>query len=326
MTQVLSVDDLPPRKRLGAWQDLVSRVLLPVEVSTDVRVGFHGLLQLTELGPLRLSELSADAQLLRRTQRLISASDPECYLVVIPQRARGVLRQDDREAWLCPGDMAICDATRPYEIAPSGPFHLLVVTCPRRLLRLNPAAVQQLTAVRFSGRTGIAAMASKLLSGLPTQLRQCDECSAVQLADIVIDLLFTAFVQHLRDGELISGSQKRLLRQVVRFVEDNLHDPELGPAVIASAVHISTRYVHKLFEMEGTTLGTWIRTRRLERCRRDLVDPAHGSRSVSSVGARWGLADPSRFSRLFRERYQLTPREYRLHHSSDELLRASGDV
>jgi AraC-like DNA-binding protein len=322
---VLSVDDIPPRKRLGAWQELVSRVLLPVEVSTDVRVGFHGRLQLTELGPLRLSELSADVQLLRRTQRLISTDDPECYLVVIPQRGPGALRQDDREAWLCPGDLAICDSTRPYEIAPSGPLNLLVVTCPRRLLRLDPAEVQQLTAVSFSGQTGIAAMASKLLSGLPAQLRRCDECSAVQLADIVIDLLFTAFVQHLRNGELPSDSQQRLLRQVVRFVEDNLHDPELGPALVASAVHISTRYVHKLFEMEGTTVGAWIRTRRLERCRRDLVDPALRSKPVSSVGARWGLADPSRFSRLFRERFQLTPREYRLRHSSDELLRASGE-
>jgi AraC-like DNA-binding protein len=322
--EVLSVDDLPPRQRLAAWQELVSRAILPVEVSTEVRIGFRGRIQLTELGPLRLSELTSDVQRLRRTQRTISPRDPECYLVAVPLRACGVLRQDDREAGLCPGDIAICDATRPYEIAPSGAFRLLVIMCPRRLLRLAPADVQRLTAVTLSGRKGIGALVSGFLSGLPAQLAECDECSAVQLADIVVDLLFTTFVQHLRDTDLVPDSRRRLLRQVVRFVEDNLHDPGLDPAAIASAVHISTRYVHKLFEIEGTTVGTWIRSRRLEHCRRDLADPAFRSRPVSTVGARWGLADPSRFSRLFRETYQLSPREYRLRHSPEVVFSASG--
>jgi AraC-like DNA-binding protein len=315
--EVLSVDDVPPRQRLTAWQELVSRAILPVEVSTEVRSGFRGRIQLTELGPLRLSELSSDVQRLRRTPRTITARDPECYLVAVPLREAGVLRQDDREAALHPGDLAICDATRPYEFASNAAFRLLVVLCPRRLVRLAPAAVRQLTAVPLSGEKGIGAVASSFLSGLPTQLAECDECCAVQLADIVVDLLLATFERHLRDTDLLPGARQRLLTQVVRFVEDNLHDPGLGPATIAAALHISTRYVHKLFEAEGTTVNSWIRARRLEHCRRDLVDPALRTRAVSTVGARWGLADPSRFSRLFRETYQLSPREYRLRHSPD---------
>jgi AraC-like DNA-binding protein len=321
---MLSVDDLPPRQRLAAWQEHVSRAMLPVDVATEVRIGFHGRIQLTELGPLCLSELTSAAQVVNRTQRTISPRDPECYLVAVPLSERAVLRQDDREAALSPGDIAIYDSTRPYEIASGGAFQLLVIMCPRRLLRLPPADVQQLTAVRFSGRKGIGALVSSFLSEMPTQLAECDECSAVQLADIVVDLLLTTFVQHLRDTDLVSDSRQRLLRKVVRFVEDNLHDPELGPAAIASAVHISTRYVHRLFEVEGTTVGTWIRSRRLEYCRRDLADPALRSKPVSTVGARWGLADPSRFSRLFRETYQLSPREYRMRHTPDSVVSASG--
>jgi AraC-like DNA-binding protein len=71
------------------------------------------------------------------------------------------------------------------------------------------------------------------------------------------------------------------------------------------------RYLHRLFEAQDTTVAAWIRRRRLERCRRDLADPAFRGVPVSAVAARWGLPDPAHFSRLFRRTYGLPPAEYR---------------
>jgi AraC-like DNA-binding protein len=314
MTELLSVDALPPHQRVNAWQQFVSRTFVPVEVTTEVSAVFRGRIESAELGRLRLSEVTSDVQRLRRTPRIISLSDPQCYLIAMPLQAGTVLRQDGREAALTPGDIAICDTTRPYEFASRTAFQLLVVTCPRSLFRLGSHDVRRLTAVRFPGHRGIGAVVSPFLSGLLSRLADCDECSAVRLADNVLDLLCTTFDQHLRDAELAPDPRQQLLVQVLRFVEDNLGDPGLGPAAIAASLHISTRYLHKLFEAEGTTACAWIRSRRLEHCRRDLADPALAGRSVSAVGARWGVPDPSRFSRLFREAYQVSPREYRLRH------------
>jgi AraC-like DNA-binding protein len=58
-------------------------------------------------------------------------------------------------------------------------------------------------------------------------------------------------------------------------------------------------------------VAAWIRERRLERCRRDLLDPVLAERPVSAVAARWGLTDPAAFSRLFRAAYGVPPLEYR---------------
>ena len=68
----------------------------------------------------------------------------------------------------------------------------------------------------------------------------------------------------------------------------------------------------KLFESEHCTITGWIRARRLERCRLDLVDPKLGALPVSAVAARWGLLDASHFARLFKAAYGHSPREYRL--------------
>jgi AraC-like DNA-binding protein len=95
------------------------------------------------------------------------------------------------------------------------------------------------------------------------------------------------------------------------FIEQHLGEADLAPGIVAAAHHVSLRYLHRLFEAEDTTVAAWIRRRRLERCRRDLADPAFRTVPVSAVAARWGLLDSAHFSRLFRRMYGLPPAEYR---------------
>jgi AraC-like DNA-binding protein len=102
-----------------------------------------------------------------------------------------------------------------------------------------------------------------------------------------------------------------LLLRIHAFIEQHLGEADLSPGIVAAAHHVSVRYLHRLFEAQDTTVAAWIRRRRLERCRRDLADPAFGAVPVSAVAARWGIADPAHFSRLFRRAYGLPPAEYR---------------
>nr|WP_326778389.1 helix-turn-helix domain-containing protein [Streptomyces sp. NBC_01445] len=66
-----------------------------------------------------------------------------------------------------------------------------------------------------------------------------------------------------------------------------------------------------MFENEEATVAAWIRRRRLEATRRDLVDPALSSCPIHTVAARWGFPRAADFSRAFRAAYDITPTEYR---------------
>jgi AraC-like DNA-binding protein len=88
-------------------------------------------------------------------------------------------------------------------------------------------------------------------------------------------------------------------------------DPGLMPRMVAAAHYVSVRYLHKLFETEQTTVAQLIRHRRLERCRRDLLDPAFRAVPVSAIAARWGLLNAAHLSRAFRTAYGAAPIEYR---------------
>ena len=95
------------------------------------------------------------------------------------------------------------------------------------------------------------------------------------------------------------------------YINQQLSDPALGPGEIAAAVNISRRYLHKLFEGEHRTVSLYVKELRLERLRRDLLDPRLADRSVSAIAFGCGFGDLSGFNRSFKDAYGVSPSEMR---------------
>ncbi|MDB5442464.1 MAG: transcriptional regulator, AraC family, partial [Phenylobacterium sp.] len=83
---------------------------------------------------------------------------------------------------------------------------------------------------------------------------------------------------------------------------------------------ISPRSLQKLFASANQSFSTYVRSRRLERCRLDLSSPICASLSISEICFRWGFNGSAHFSRAFKERYGVSPREYRKTHLGEDLL------
>ncbi|MFD8723519.1 helix-turn-helix domain-containing protein [Streptomyces sp. NPDC059629] len=89
-----------------------------------------------------------------------------------------------------------------------------------------------------------------------------------------------------------------------RFIDEHLEERELTPAAIARALHISVRSLHRAFEDTESSVMSYIRHRRLQRARAQLM---HAHESVAGVAARWHFSDSSHFIRQFKALYGVTP-------------------
>ena len=98
------------------------------------------------------------------------------------------------------------------------------------------------------------------------------------------------------------------LAEANRYVGLHLADPDLTPETAASALKISVRLLHLLFEPSGTTFTDYVVKRRLEECRAALET---GERSVTDIAFAWGFNSLATFFRRFREAYGMTPCEMR---------------
>ncbi|QCO98037.1 helix-turn-helix domain-containing protein [Arthrobacter sp. 24S4-2] len=311
--ELISTDRLAVAERFDAYRTAISEAFVPLDAAIGAGPSFEAVLRSEDLGQLSVTDISATAHVVARTPQSIRAGDPENYKLGLQVNGYSVVSQDGREAALTPGDFALYDTSRPYTLSFDQSYRMMVVMFPRTLLRLPERPVSTLTARRISGRQGIGALLSPFLVNLGRQLTTSDSAVNVHLGDAVLDLLAATFAEQLQLSSLVSPEthQRALTLKIRAFISERLGDAELSPAQIAAAHHISLRYLHRLFELEGHTVNGWIRSQRMERCRRDLTDPRHTSISVSAIAARWGLANPAHFSRLFKATYGATPGEYR---------------
>jgi AraC-like DNA-binding protein len=314
MSVLIRVEEEPPASRLDYFRQVVADTFVPFDLQVDAADDLRAQFLTGQVGTVHVTKVSAPPLKAFRTAKLIRVSDPEWFKLEVPVRGHTVFAQGDREAALVPGDVTLLDLSRPCQLVDRGDQHgNVAVSFPHAALPLRRDELARLTAVPIQGRDGLGAAISSLVRHLARRLDGERPTEGARLATALIDLLVVALSERLeRPATLPPATHRRaLLARVQVFIDQRLADPGLSPGVVAAAHHVSLRYLYKLFETQQTSVAGWIRERRLERCRHDLADPALGDRPVSAIAARWGLTDPSQFSRAFRVTYGLPPTEYR---------------
>jgi AraC-like DNA-binding protein len=305
--------DEPPKSRTDYWQHVVGESLGPLDLRVSGSIDVQDRLRVGDVGAVRVIELShRHSDSAERSPTHIRRLDSELYKVDVLARGRGVVEQDGRQAVKAPGDLVFVDLSRPcrwdYAFA-----QVVAVVFPRALLALRQDDLTRLTGVRIRGDRGLGALVSSFARQLPEHLDDGRAAAQARLGTAILDLLAAALAARLDRAQDVppESRQRALLLRVHAFIEERLGDPRLSPAGIAAAHYISVRYLYKLFETEQSTPADWIRRRRLDRSRRDLIDPALRDTPVSTIAERWGFTSAAHFSRIFRAEYGLPPSEYR---------------
>jgi AraC-like DNA-binding protein len=296
--------DVTARERFAYWSEAQSRLFFRLDVRAAQPRAFSGRAESHSLGPVRVRRIAAAPHGVRRTRRSIAADDPEQFELSLILAGTQELAQEGRSTVLGPGDLVCMDSSRPYAVRSPDPFEMLVFAVPKALLRPHVDAVGARTATAIRAGDGLSALIAPFLRSMGDGLRDGTVCEDdADLGESVVDLVRGLYAGRARTPTVRTD----LLGDVKATIERRLHEPDLGPASIAAAHFISTRYLHRLFEPEGVTVSEWIRARRLERCRRDLEDPALEGETVLAIASRWGLRNPGHFSRLFHAAYGIPP-------------------
>ena len=314
MTLLIDTTAVPARERMEFWSESSRDAYHPVEIRSPDRDQFWARMWGYELGPLSLFRIRAAANTMIRTSRAIASGDPECLHLEVILSGQMNAAQEGRTGIARSGDLISYETSHPAVFRADQPFESLVVRVPKSLLGREAEEISSHTAVALSGHKpatkAAAAYFRRLAAGLETNSVGPDELPAT--VDRAVDLIRSLYSGSARaDGPEHLRSRAEILLSIESFIDANLGDPDLDPDDIARASFISTRYLHKLFELEGTSVCRWIRRSRLEACRRDLLDPELGHRTILAIASQWGLPGPQHFSRAFRSAYGLSPREFR---------------
>ena len=133
MSTLLSTSHIAAGERAAYWIDMICDVFVQLDC-TQTGERFHGEIADRTIGPLRVSRVDSNKQLVLRSSRQIARSCEDYFLVSLQLAGHGRVLQDGRAALLGPGDFALYDSTRRYTLAFDDEFTQIVLKTPRALL------------------------------------------------------------------------------------------------------------------------------------------------------------------------------------------------
>ena len=119
---------------------------------------------------------------------------------------------------------------------------------------------------------------------------------------------FVRFASEIMAASLYSGKSK-IVAQAIRLIHASYAD-DLTLPKMAEQIHVNTSYLSSLFHKEmGVSIVNYLTEVRLSNAARMLKTT---NENVSEVAAACGFREPNYFSRIFKRKFGMTPREYRV--------------
>ncbi len=264
------------------------------------------------LGDVRLSLHRCDPVRYCRENTHIGRNDTKFVLVTIPVTTRLRFRQDNRELACGPGSFFLQLGDREYEFIQEEVAEMWSLRIPESLLRTRLLSLDNYAPYAFDAKCGAGALLVDLIKAIPERIAGAGAVLASRLGAIIVDLLVLALESDAKVlAHRLGSAQQGHMARIEHHIRRNLSDPSITPESIAAACGISLRYLHSLFNGTDTTVSRWILDLRLDACHEDLR-AGQPRRGVSEIAFRWGFSDHAHFSRQYKRRFGLTPRERRL--------------
>lgn len=239
------------------------------------------------------------------------------FYLLMPIHGRVHFCHYGRDGDLEPGDFVLFDGIAPGRIEfdePNTSFHLVISPGD---LRARLPVPEGLCGLKTSRDRQFGSVVRALFEDVWRQVEQgFPQEHGIAIAKNMLDVIATAYsLQHgKRFSESVAVSERRA--HIKRFIEARLRDPSLSAGFVADYFGVSTRYVSMIFENEREPVSAYILRRRLEECAYQLAHRSWASYTVTDIARDWCFVNRAHFSRVFKKRFGLSPREYRRLRSS----------
>jgi len=298
-------------RRIEFWNEVVCNTFTPLTVNAPTE-DFSGRMRHLELADIRLAVADSTPAIVTHSRAQVSRCQDAYFMLHLQLSGQSFNQQTGREATLSPGCLTLFDSTRPYSVAFSHPTSILVARIPRSLMREYVTCPEALTLLPLPSSNPAIWLAARFIRDLwRKSATVSSQPAARHLNEGLMNLVAAAYAS-IRGAKVEGSPHAAVVRiRLLELIESNLRNPDLTPAVIARMGHVSTRYLHLLFEQQGESVRRYVQRRRLEECARVLRDRLRDTKSVTEIACEQGFNSTSQFCRAFRERYGVTPTEYR---------------
>ena len=231
------------------------------------------------------------------------------FYIVHQISGSAVMDHCGKQSVLSAGDLVLLDSSLPSDFYFSGMSEQISLLIPRHKMESKLKKSTPMLNQKISATTRIGSVAGFIANQFFSEPDSSDDTEAVMdaLIGLILPTLTSADSQTSTYSEKI---QHCYFEKAQRCIDNRLANFELTPEMIASELGTSKRTLHRIFSQRGMSIGRYILDRRLDKCASEFEE-GDDIQKISSVAFAWGFNDVSHFSRAFKSRFGVSPRDFR---------------
>ena len=302
----LSTEHICPQDQLDVWRSFTAGIceIAPMD---DPSRGFHGRMDICDLGALQIVTFDMDSVVYRHTDEHLRKSGIDDWWLTVVNAGSFCMQRQDCSLDASAGSVLLTSWVYPFE----GMINTTNYTCFFMGRDQFADVADQLD--RASHRSVDGPMMPILRSFLTSVSQHLPHLTPQHVT--AVNEAFSNLVRAscLGTADAWQAAQQPIaasqFERARRFINENLTSPALNVDTVADSLGISRRQLYYLFAPHGG-VAKFIQNRRLAACYYRIRTLADGN-AISSIAYELGFINLSTFYRQFQARYGFRPSEAR---------------
>lgn len=254
-------------------------------------------------------DLAAQPNALLHCADLKSEDAAVFAMVFVSGSAR--IAQGDRSVEVGAGDVVLRGSRLPTALELTSASHAVGIFIPSS--RFRAAGLAGLSdancPLKVASVDPLAATMGAMFTTVASRLDVLEDRSFCFVEQAIVDLAWGCIAAQRESGADLLSATERRWNAAASVIEARLSDPDLRIADVARILGCSVRWLQRIFATQGTNFERYLLGRRLDHARRALL--LRPAQNVTDVGLDCGFNDAGHFSRSFKQRFGLSPSQFR---------------
>jgi AraC-like DNA-binding protein len=306
---------LDERARFRLWHDLFCAHFGEVDMAAPVDRPFSANCEFLQVGEVGLTRFGVTLSRWARAKSQVAADARDDFLIGF-NRSATVLpgSQARHETLLAPGNAIFYTNGESGESWPQAEATIVGLCLPRaRVIERVGGAEDMVGTILDAANPATRHLGRYIEFLLASDDMANDAAHGERIETLLLDLVALALganrdVAHVAQAR---GLRAARLREILAAIEAGFADPAFGPALLASKIGRSPRYVQALLQDTGSSFSERVLELRLQKARAILMAQRHNGRKVSDIAFASGFSNVSYFNQAFRRRFGCSPTQYR---------------
>lgn len=317
MANIFSLEQIPREERFSFFRNVVEEFYVPVTVECETPETFDHWRKGARLGQVDVGIAHHTKIRVSRTLSHIGRSEDDRVKVIVPLSGAIEVTQGSNGALVRTGQFYLIDGLRPSKEHITDDLTFIYLLLPRQTMTSHGSDFEKMTATALDCNLPYARLATDFARSLSNVLDSMEGAATANVGSIAADLFTMALWE--RQGTIRTHStiyRSTQYEKARAFIDCHFADADLRLDMVAKALHMSPRSLSELFSESGTSYRQYILDRRLVQAARELCDPRLAHVSITEIAYKCGFYDGAHFSRAFRAKFEMSPREYRFSDAS----------